>query len=74
MEQGLEEAKVALTKAKDEYTMYYNCQHKPAPVFAPGDMVWLDRSDIDTNWLSSKLSHQQLGLFTVEAVRATLLS
>jgi hypothetical protein len=24
MAQGLEEAKVALTKAKDEYTMYYN--------------------------------------------------
>jgi hypothetical protein len=22
---GIEEAKVALTKAKDEYTMYYNC-------------------------------------------------
>jgi hypothetical protein len=25
MVQGLEEAKVALTKAKDEYMMYYNC-------------------------------------------------
>jgi hypothetical protein len=25
MAQGLEEVKVALTKAKDEYTMYYNC-------------------------------------------------
>jgi hypothetical protein len=25
MAQGLEEAKVALTKAKDEYVMYYNC-------------------------------------------------
>jgi hypothetical protein len=22
---GIEEVKVALTKAKDEYTMYYNC-------------------------------------------------
>jgi hypothetical protein len=22
---GIEEAKAALTKAKDEYTMYYNC-------------------------------------------------
>jgi hypothetical protein len=23
---GMEEAKAALTKAKDEYTMYYNCK------------------------------------------------
>jgi hypothetical protein len=54
---GIEEAKAALTKAKDEYTMYYNRQREPAPVFAPGDRVWLDGSDIATNRLSSKLSH-----------------
>jgi hypothetical protein len=64
---GIEEVKVTLTKAKDEYTMYYNCQHEPAPVFTPGDKVWLDGSDIATNRLSSKLSHQCLGLFVVEA-------
>jgi hypothetical protein len=49
MVQGPEEAKVALTKAKDEYVLYYNCQCKPAPIFALGDMVWLDRSDTATN-------------------------
>jgi hypothetical protein len=49
MVKGLEEAKAALTKVKDEYVMYHNCQHEPAPVFAPGDKVWLDRSDIATN-------------------------
>jgi hypothetical protein len=27
---GIEEAKAALTKAKDEYNMYYNCRRKPA--------------------------------------------
>jgi hypothetical protein len=54
---GIEEAKVALTKAKDEYTMYYNHRHEPAPVFAPGDKVWLDGRDITTNRPSSKLSH-----------------
>jgi hypothetical protein len=37
--QGLEEVKVALTKAKDEYAMYYNCQHEPTLVFTPGDRV-----------------------------------
>jgi hypothetical protein len=54
---GIEEAKAALTKAKDEYAMYYNRRCKPAPVFAPGDKVWLDGSDIATNRPSSKLSH-----------------
>jgi hypothetical protein len=64
---GIEEAKVALTKVKDEYTMYYKRWHKPAPVFTPGDRVWLDGSDIHTNRLSSKLSHRHLGPFVIEA-------
>jgi hypothetical protein len=64
---GIEEAKVALTKAKDEYSMYYNCRREPAPVFAPGDKVWLDGSDIATNRPSSKLSHRRLGPFVVDA-------
>jgi hypothetical protein len=55
---GIEEAKVALTKVKDEYAMYYNHRRKPAPVFTPGDRVWLDGSDIATNRPSSKLSHR----------------
>jgi hypothetical protein len=54
---GIEEAKVALTKVKDEYTMYYNCRCEPAPVFTPGDRVWLDGSNIATSRPSSKLSH-----------------
>jgi hypothetical protein len=57
MELGIEEVKVALTKVKDEYAMYYNRRHEPALVFAPGDRVWLDGSDIATNRPSSKLSH-----------------
>jgi transposase InsO family protein len=64
---GIEEAKVALTKAKDEYSMHYNCQREPALVFTPGDKVWLDGSDIATNRPSSKLSHRRLGPFIVEA-------
>jgi hypothetical protein len=64
---GIEEAKAALTKAKDEYTMYYNHRREPAPVFAPGDKVWFDGSDIATNRPSSKLSHRRLGPFVVEA-------
>jgi hypothetical protein len=54
---GIKEVKVALTKAKDEHAMFYNCRCEPAPVYAPGDRVWLDGSDIATNRPSSKLSH-----------------
>jgi hypothetical protein len=57
MAQGLEEAKAALTTAKDEYAMYYNRRWEPAPVFTQGDRVWLDVSDIATNRPSSKLPH-----------------
>jgi hypothetical protein len=60
---GIEEAKAALT----EYSMYYNHQHEPAPVFAPGDKVWLDGTDIATNRPSSKLSHRRLGPFVIDA-------
>jgi transposase InsO family protein len=67
MAQGLEEAKSAIAKAKDEYAMYYNCRREPAPVFKPGDRVWLDGSDIATNRPSSKLSHRRLGPFVIEA-------
>jgi hypothetical protein len=66
MAQGLEEAKSAIARAKDEYAMYYNRRREPALVFKPGDRVWLDRSDIATNRPSSKLSHQRLGPFAVE--------
>jgi hypothetical protein len=50
---GIEEVKAALTKAKDEYTMYSDA----SLVFTPEDRVWLDGSDIATNRLLSKLSH-----------------
>jgi hypothetical protein len=36
---GIEEAKAALTKAKDKYTTYYNRWREPALVFALGDKV-----------------------------------
>jgi hypothetical protein len=65
--QGIKEAKAALTKAKDEHAMFYNRRCEPAPVYAPGDQVWLYGSDIATNRLSSKLSHRRLGPFVVQA-------
>jgi hypothetical protein len=47
--------------------MYYNHRCEPAPVFTPGDRVWLDGSDIATNRPLSKLSHQCLGPFVIKA-------
>jgi hypothetical protein len=66
MAQGLEEVKAALTKAKDEYAMYYNQHQEPAPAPTKEDRVWLDGSDIATNRLSSKLLHQHLGPFVID--------
>jgi hypothetical protein len=66
MAQGLEEAKVALTKAKDKYAMYYNQRQEPAPIFIQRDRVWLDGSDIATNRPSSKLSQRRLGPFVID--------
>jgi hypothetical protein len=63
MAKGLEEVKSAITKAKDEYAIYYNHRREPTPIFAPGDKVWLDVSNIATNRPSAKLSHHHLGLY-----------
>ena len=38
----------------------------PAPIFAPGDKVYLDASDIQTTRPSKKLAHQRLGPYIVE--------
>jgi len=66
MKTTLEEAKAALAKAKDEMACYYNQRRTLAPVFAPGDNVYLDATDIHTTRLSKKLSHHRLGPFPVE--------
>jgi hypothetical protein len=57
MVKGLKEVKAALTKVKGEYVMYYNCQCEIAPVFALGDKVWLNESNITINQPSLILSH-----------------
>jgi hypothetical protein len=47
-------------------TRYYNQKRSKAPRYQPGDRVYLDASDIQTNQLSRKLSNRQLGPFLVE--------
>ena len=66
MKDTLEEAKLALAKAKNDMAWYYNCCHSPAPSFSPGDMVYLDSEDIQTTRPSKKLSHRHLGPYPVK--------
>jgi len=48
MKDTLEEAKLALAKAKDDMARYYNRRRSPTPSFSPSDMVYLDSEDIQT--------------------------
>jgi len=66
MRTAIEEVKSAIRKAQDDMKRYYNYRRTPAPVFNPGDKVFLDVSDIQTTCPSQKLSHRRLGLFIVE--------
>jgi len=66
MESATEEAKSAIRKAQEDMTRYYNRRRSPAPVFKPGDQVYLDTSDIRTTHPSPKLSHRRLGPFKIE--------
>jgi len=74
MKATLEEAKSVLTKSKDEMARYYNQRRTPAPVFNPGDKVFLDASDIHTTQPSKKLSHRRLGPYPVSHRRYISIS
>jgi len=66
MKSATEEAKSAIHKAQEDMTRYYNRKRTPAPVYKPGDRVYLDASDIKTTRPSPKLSHRRLGPFEIE--------
>jgi len=66
IESTTKEAKSAIRKAQEDMTRYYNQRRSPAPVFQPGDWVYLDASDIKTTCPSPKLSHRRLGPFEIE--------
>jgi hypothetical protein len=46
MRDGLEEARSALKKVKDDIACYYDCHHGPTPQYAVRDCVLLDTSDL----------------------------
>jgi len=66
MKSTTEEAKSAIRKAQEDMTRYYNRRRTPAPMYKPGDRVYLDASDIKTTRPSLKLSHRRLGPFEIE--------
>jgi len=66
MKTAIEEAKSTIRKAQDDMKKYYDRQRTLAPVFKPGDKVFLDATDIRTTRPSQKLSHRRLGPFVVE--------
>jgi len=66
MKSATEEAKSAIFKTQEDMTQYYNRRRTPAPVYKPGDRVYLDVSDIKMTHLSPKLSYRQLGPFEIE--------
>jgi len=66
MEFATKEAKSAIRKAQEDIMRYYNQRRSPAPVFKPGDRIYLNTLDIKTTRLSPKLSHRRLGPFEIE--------
>jgi len=66
MKSTTEEAKSAICKAQKDMMQYYNRRRTLAPVYKPGDRVYLDVSDIKTTCPSLKLSHRRLGPFEIE--------
>jgi len=66
MKSTTEEAKLAICKAQEDMTQYYNRKRTLAPMYKPGDQVFLDVSDIKMTCPSPKLSHHRLGPFEIE--------
>jgi len=52
MRTAIDEAKSVICKAQNDMKRYYDRRRTPAPVFKPGDKVFLDASDIRTTRLS----------------------
>jgi len=66
MESATEEAKFTIHKTQEDMIRYYNRRRSLAPVFKPGDWIYLDASDIKTTCPSPKLSHRRLEPFKIE--------
>jgi len=59
MKSATKEAKSTICKAQEDITQYYNQRRSPAPVFKPGDWVYLDTSDIKTTCCHARQPSRQ---------------
>jgi hypothetical protein len=66
MKAAVEEAKATISKAQEEYTLYYNRRRTPTPIFVKGDRVFLDSADISMDCPLQKLGNLRYGPFKVE--------
>jgi len=66
MRMAIEEAKSTICKAQDNMKRYYDRRRTLAPVFNPGNKVFLDTLDIWTMHPLQKFSHRRLSPFVVE--------
>ena len=77
MENVFEEAKAALAKSKDDMAKYYDWRWTLTPDYKPGDKVYLDASDIQTNRPLRKLldyviCHMTMGPIRKKCIRYRL--
>ena len=54
-----------MAKSEDDMTKYYDWRWTPTSDYKPGDKVYLDASDMQTNRPLRKLSHHRLGPFPI---------
>jgi hypothetical protein len=57
MKAAVKEARATISKAQEEYALYYNQRRTPTPIFVKGDRVFLDSVDISTDRPSQKLGN-----------------
>lgn len=55
MAQTMEETRSALKRAAEDMARFYDVDHQEAEVFQPGDKVWLDGRNINTDRPKKKL-------------------
>jgi hypothetical protein len=57
-----------MQEAQERYTKYYDAKRQDSSnAFKVGDLVWLNRKNIDTTRPSLKLDHKLLGPFRIKA-------
>lgn len=63
-----EELRTTLEQAQEKYKANFDRKTDPAPEFKVGDLVWLNRRNIETTRPSQKLDVKQLGPFEITKV------